>query len=1678
MALNRYKNKRSRRGFSLTEMLIVIAIIAVLAAVAVPSLVAVQKNLKTTELDSAARSIFVAAQNHMSNLRENDFSVKLDGVAPMSGKPVGFPDSLDWDSGEYCYISSSSTGIDKLLPAVSIDQTLWDGTFYIEYNAKSGMVYSVFYAEEDFSYFSNLPRDSSGRKKYTPQLGYFGGSSIDMTVLGELEAPEFIIHNDEKSLRVEFTEVPSAEYTLEITSGGTPVTYYNHDFATALSSGKISHSGSTYTIILDKPADSMHFRELFPALTPGADLEIKLTVSSADGKKLPASTIQTTNSLFASRSGGEATIKNMRHLQNLHTAVSYVTNEVTSAVVSEPIDAAGFYAESYSFASISNANLISFNGNGNEINGLKSPLFDTFGSGNIKNVYLVNSKITASTGNVGTLVNTATGTILTDCRAYANGAVFTSDDATLSSTDAANTGGLIGHATGGSLTQCFAALNLISASSGNTGGLVGGAENVNFSMCYADMGYWDASTSSWHKSSGALDVGIISASGAAGGFAGSVSGGTIANCYAVGAISAKGGSAASFAGITTVTASYSNCYGALRFVDCTATSLFGFTNINTGTNCHYLSDSSVTDKNNVATYAVLTTCMKSGGWGIGATNAYGLGTAAVLPFPSFTAIPHYGDWESSPAKIYYYEMYFNKTTNIYTYGFHNEEYDTLLPGTSLTSTLYIVEDGYALLSDSYAEGDEIEISYSTGSSSDVDRGLTAEEVTEQGSNKKLIGIFMRPVLANTGVLETIAYATTPAPQFSVSYAMITVDSADFFFLPAFAKCAVNDDIVGAAAIVNSATKPFEICTARQLVELQRRGALTPALLSGKFYLQTADIDFAKYVPEYSMLPIGSSTNPFTNCAYDGGSFIITGTDIVQTSGGGGLFANVNGVTGGTSLIKNVILLGSADSKITGGTGTGATGGLVGTLSGSAKIDNCIVSGFDISGGGNVGGLVGDISGTAIITNSAAVSFTENCCAGGSISSTNASSGVGGIAGNVGGSADISTTYAIASISNTSTTGGIYGSSSSGSKTTDCYGFTLQNDAYITGTTGLSGTINNTYQFDGPTDANIATYISGVTSTLGAKKPSVENTHATCSKLTGTGYPHPSFVMNTKSVRIHYGNWPHIVTATIAEGLYYYEKYTGDVYGYSASGINTLRDDLAVLEDGYVVFVEGHNAASITITPAVSVSGTNVTIDGKPFTAYYLSPGSGGALNTLTNNVNISSNTLVELTVKRGTTVLFKQYFSPHFANSVYPSQQDPAGYEVRTARHLNQLNLLTNNWQGKQSTWAGDTYKQTRDIDFDKFTGFVPICSNPGVFTGSYYGGGNTISNLSAAMNSGSSSATGLFGEVGAAGSVSDVNIVSFTINATVRFPGILVGTNKGTITKCSVTDSSITASNDFVGGLVAVNYGRIESSSISNTTVISTGGNASAGGLVGENSTNGVISNCSTTDIQISGTNAQLGGFTGSNIGDISNSTSLSGSIVSTARNNSRASGGFVGKNLSSGTITNCSTSGYNFTSIGVVGGFVGDNNGVIDQCASSHYSDVSGSGGGITIGPRNGDQPNAGGFVGRIAGGSINNCYGISSVSPAGGDTVVGAFYAISTGGTISNVYCVTYNSVASSYLTFTSTPTNSFAYDGSNLDAIKSAFTAPTWGYATAYPFPAVVKNSAGEFVHYGNWPAITP
>ena len=95
------KHRRNTSGFTLTEMLIAVAIMVILMGVAFVAVINYQKSMKQLELDRTAREIFVAAQNHLT-MAEGQGLLKDADPSNLGEQPAGIT-----NRDEYCFFVAS-----------------------------------------------------------------------------------------------------------------------------------------------------------------------------------------------------------------------------------------------------------------------------------------------------------------------------------------------------------------------------------------------------------------------------------------------------------------------------------------------------------------------------------------------------------------------------------------------------------------------------------------------------------------------------------------------------------------------------------------------------------------------------------------------------------------------------------------------------------------------------------------------------------------------------------------------------------------------------------------------------------------------------------------------------------------------------------------------------------------------------------------------------------------------------------------------------------------------------------------------------------------------------------------------------------------------------------------------------------------------------------------------------------------------------------------------------------------------------------------------------------------------------------------------------------------------------------------------------------------------------------
>ena len=354
----KFRRAIGRAGFTMAEVLIVVAIIGVLSGVAFVAVQSHQKSLQLAEMDSIAKEIFVAAQNHLL-MAENE-------------KYLGntqYGETFDATNGIFYFSVKNGDKfgqnklIDQMLPFGSVDETVRaGGSYIIFYQPEAALVLDVLYTDGDHTFTADDRASFAGesnrnsRKGNTPIVGWYGsygiaGNGIAQIAEGtRLEQPTILVENAEK-LRVTVTDpnqgittedislvlivseldlngVETGEkkaITLRAPTGRLPDTEYLEEAA----------SNGIYKIILDDISTSgKHFAALESDTTPtegfvpGSDISVQaIAYNTAMITNIAYSDIEITNSLFESISADSngvvtASINNIRHLENLEEDIS------------------------------------------------------------------------------------------------------------------------------------------------------------------------------------------------------------------------------------------------------------------------------------------------------------------------------------------------------------------------------------------------------------------------------------------------------------------------------------------------------------------------------------------------------------------------------------------------------------------------------------------------------------------------------------------------------------------------------------------------------------------------------------------------------------------------------------------------------------------------------------------------------------------------------------------------------------------------------------------------------------------------------------------------------------------------------------------------------------------------------------------------------------------------------------------------------------------------------------------------------------------------------------------------------------------------------------------------------------------------------------------------------------
>lgn len=244
-----FERSKNIQGFTLAELLLSIAIIVVLAALAIPSIGIVQKNMRMLELDSAASDLAAAAQQQMTSMKTGGtWTNLLDKHSELladSARAKGVPAKIladHSDEDDLYFMTADQARTLGIIPESSIDDTVRNGDYIIEYSASTATVFGVFYSDGKSGFFqdaendpriekpvqtyyetgaladSEQKRDQSNRLKADPLIGYFGGTPAGTTRAVALANPVIWV-NDEGKLCIQdpnLSKHPTWNTTLEV----------------------------------------------------------------------------------------------------------------------------------------------------------------------------------------------------------------------------------------------------------------------------------------------------------------------------------------------------------------------------------------------------------------------------------------------------------------------------------------------------------------------------------------------------------------------------------------------------------------------------------------------------------------------------------------------------------------------------------------------------------------------------------------------------------------------------------------------------------------------------------------------------------------------------------------------------------------------------------------------------------------------------------------------------------------------------------------------------------------------------------------------------------------------------------------------------------------------------------------------------------------------------------------------------------------------------------------------------------------------------------------------------------------------------------------------------------------------------------------------------------------------
>ena len=357
--MNRRKDKlKSSAGMTLAEVLITVAIIVVLMGVSFIALFKYQRSLGQLERDNVAKEIFIAAQNHLTMAKGEEYYDSESGDALNYGNPE------EGSQGVYYFVINSDNRseldnkdslISMMLPFGSIDDTVRRGGSYIvRYQPATATVLDVFYTSESgspgafnhkltASEYTAIMQKTGDEKKDAREnvngegwiLGWYGGTDPFSLADGGAGRTLTLEVTNAETLYVTVKDIDAKYKYMLIIEGLT-----SHALKEVpLSGDRWTTEGTAGKFVLDDIfAENRHFYDLIKDVSgdkkfiPGENISLRAYSYSETSKDdFAYSGTEITNSLYGSLSEHKdgnnmiykATVGYLRHLENLEEDISH-----------------------------------------------------------------------------------------------------------------------------------------------------------------------------------------------------------------------------------------------------------------------------------------------------------------------------------------------------------------------------------------------------------------------------------------------------------------------------------------------------------------------------------------------------------------------------------------------------------------------------------------------------------------------------------------------------------------------------------------------------------------------------------------------------------------------------------------------------------------------------------------------------------------------------------------------------------------------------------------------------------------------------------------------------------------------------------------------------------------------------------------------------------------------------------------------------------------------------------------------------------------------------------------------------------------------------------------------------------------------------------------------------------